>query len=87
MNLGAPLSATVGGEFIHAATKGRNVYTNSQGGFMAANGQVPTQLSLLPNTDRPDERAFVTRAIVPGGFLEFRNDVSLPPCPSSRVGS
>lgn len=42
---------------------------------MAFNGQVPTQLSMLANTDRPNERAFVTRAAVPGGFVEFRNDV------------
>lgn len=75
MDLGAPLSADVGGEFVHAATKGKNVYINSQGGFMAFNGQVPTQLSMLANTDRPNERAFVTRAAVPGGFVEFRNDV------------
>ena len=75
MNLGAPLTTDVPGEFVHAATKGENVYINSQGGFMAVNGKVPTQFSMLADTDRPNERAFVTRAAVPGGFVEFRNDV------------
>jgi hypothetical protein len=74
MNLGAPLTTNVPGEYAHAATKGRNVYLNSQGGFMAINGQAPTQLALLPN-GRPNERAFVTRAAVPGGFVDFANDV------------
>jgi YD repeat-containing protein len=75
-NLGAPISATITGErFVHALTDGRNVYINSQGGFMALDGNVPTQLSLLPNTDRPTETAFVTVAVIPAGYVKFQNDV------------
>ena len=75
VNPGAPLNANVTGRFFHAVTNGKDVYINSQGGFVAVNGQVPTQLSQLPNTDRPNERYFVTRAQVPDGIVEFRNDV------------
>jgi YD repeat-containing protein len=73
-DLGAPLTTNIY-ELVHAATKGKDIFINSQGGFMAEKGEVPTQLSMLLNTDRPNERAFVTRATVPGSFVEFRNDV------------
>jgi YD repeat-containing protein len=74
--LGAPISANVNGEgFLHAFTVGKDVYINSQGGFMALNGQVPTQLSALPN-GRPGETALVTTAVVPGAYVLFENDVS-----------
>jgi len=74
-DLGAPLAANVIGEgFIRPNTRGRDVFINSQGRFMAVNGAVPTQLSLLSN-GRPGETAFVTTAIVPGSYVRFQNDV------------